>query len=125
LMQEPISSEIQDGTLSIRILEEDPICTLSLFGELDLANAATLAAQLERSTADELILDMSKLEFIDSTGIALLVGAHRRLNGDGEVRFRLVASESTSVRRVLGLTGLDSELPFSENGHLKPDPGPA
>ena len=91
-MQEPISPEIQDGTLSIRILEEDRVCTLSVLGELDLANAATLAAQLEQRTAGDLVLDMSELEFIDSTGIALLVATHRRLNGDGAVRFKLVGS---------------------------------
>jgi anti-sigma B factor antagonist len=124
-MQEPISPEIQDGTLLVRILEEDGVCTLSVVGELDLANVATLAAQLEQRTAGNLVLDMSELEFIDSTGIALLVATHRRLNGDGAVKFKLVGSRSPSVRRVMALTGLDTELPFSGDGHLEPDPGTA
>ena len=68
---------------------------------------------------------MSELEFIDSTGIALLVATHRRLNGDGAVKFKLIDSESPSVRRVMALTGLDAELPYSGNGHLQPDPGTA
>jgi anti-sigma B factor antagonist len=124
-MQESISPEIQDGTLSIQVLEEDSSRTLSLVGELDLANAATLAAELEGHSRGDLVLDMSRLEFIDSTGIALLVATHRRLNCNGEVRFRLIGSESTSVCRVMKLTGLDAELPFSDDGHLKPDPGTA
>jgi anti-anti-sigma factor len=82
-MQEATPPEIKDGTLSIRIIEEDSVRTLALAGELDLANTATLAAQLDEATAGVLILDMSELEFIDSTGIALLVATHHRLNGNG------------------------------------------
>jgi len=123
-MQKPIPPEIQDGTLSIRILEEDSGRKLALIGELDLANAETLAAQIEQERVGELVLDMSELEFIDSTGIALLVATHRRLN-DGEVRFRLIASASPAVKRVMALTGLDAELPFSVDGHLEPDAGAA
>jgi anti-anti-sigma factor len=103
--------EIQDGTLSIRIVEEDSVRTLALAGELDLANSASLAARLEEPVAGELVLDMSELEFIDSTGIALLVATHRRLNGNGAVGFRLIGSDSLAVRRVMALTGLDAEMP--------------
>jgi len=123
-MPDQIPPEIQDGTLYIRILEEDSVRTLSLVGELDLANAETLAAQLEQAAVGELVLDMSELEFIDSTGIALLVATHRRLN-DGVVRFRLISSASPAVQRVMALTGLDAELPFSNDGHLKADAGAA
>jgi anti-anti-sigma factor len=112
-MLEPSPPEIQDGTLSIRIIEEGSVRTLALGGELDLANSGTLAAQLEQRLSGELVVDLSELEFIDSTGIALLVATHRRLNDGDEVRFRLVASEAPAVQRVMRLTGLDSELPFS------------
>jgi anti-anti-sigma factor len=124
-MHEQTSFEIQDGTLSLRVLEEGTRRVLSLAGELDLANAGTLAAQLEQGTEGEVVLDMTELEFIDSTGIALLVATHRRLNRAEEVCFRLVGSESAAVRRVMALTGLDAELPFSGDGHLEPDPGAA
>jgi anti-anti-sigma factor len=117
-MQEATPPEIQDGTLSIRILEEDSVCTLVLAGELDLANTATLAAQLDERTAEKLVLDMSELEFIDSTGIALLVATHRRLNRSGAVRFRLIGSESLAVQRVMALTGLEAELPSGESREM-------
>ena len=115
-MQEPTPPEIRDGNLSIRILEEDPVRTLVLAGELDLANCGSLAAQLEQETDGDLVLvlDMSGLEFIDSTGIALLVATHRRLNTDGTVRFRLIGSESLAVKRVMALTGLEAELPSGD-----------
>jgi anti-sigma B factor antagonist len=93
--------------------------TLALEGELDLANAATLAAELERAESDAaaITLDMRRLEFIDSTGIALLVSAHRRLNQAAE-RFQLVPSRSEAVKRVLGVTGVSAKLPF-----VSPDDG--
>ena len=112
-------SEIRDGTLAVRTSHEDSVWTLSLSGELDLANTETLAGELEKAECDGaglIVLDMTSLEFIDSTGIALLVSTHRRLNGDTEC-FQLVGSEGTAVRRVMELTGLNTELPFaSPNG---------
>jgi anti-anti-sigma factor len=113
-MPEPTPSEIQDGTLTLRVATEDGACVMSVAGELDLANAETLRDALERAAGDcEIVLDMSELEFIDSTGIALLVAMHHRRNRDGEVGFRLIASENASVQRVMAVTGLDAELPFS------------
>ena len=118
-MQEATPPEIQDGTLSIRIIEEDSVRTLALAGELDLANTGTLAAQLDQRTEGELVLDMSALEFIDSTGLALLVATHRRLNGNGAVGFRLIGSESLAVQRVMALTGLESELPSGDDREMR------
>ena len=117
-MSEANPPEIRDGTLSIRIIEEDSVRTLAIAGELDLANTPTLAAQLDRGAAGELVLDMSELEFIDSTGIALLVATHHRLNGNGAVGFRLIGSESLAVQRVMSLTGLESELPSGQDREM-------
>lgn len=102
--------ETQDGTLRLRASESDSCCTLALSGELDMSNTAAFAGELARleETGAVLELDLSKLEFIDSTGIAILVGAHQRL---GE-RLVIVRSESPGVRRVFSLTGLDEQLRF-------------
>jgi anti-sigma B factor antagonist len=110
--------EIIDGTLRIRLLAEGPRQTLAVAGELDLANAATLEAELQRAAdggAEAITLDLRELEFIDSTGIAVLVAAHRRLN-DGASRVRLVHSDAPAVRRVIRITGLERELPFMAGG---------
>jgi anti-sigma B factor antagonist len=113
-MQEQTPAEIHDGTLTVRVGRDNSAWTLALSGELDQANTLTLAGELERAErngAGMIVLDMTDLEFIDSTGIALLVSTHRRLNGDSEC-FRLVGSEGEAVRRVMALTGLDDGLPF-------------
>jgi len=122
-MHESTPSEIQDGTLSLNVVEGDGVCTISVAGELDLANADTLGHALERVGDDEIVLDLSELEFIDSTGIALLVAAHHRLNRNGDVGFRLIPSEDPSVCRVMALTGLDAELPISRPGRGTPQAG--
>jgi anti-anti-sigma factor len=108
--------ELSNGTLAIEVLPNGSEHTLSLVGELDLANAETLATALEDAESIEattVTVDMTALEFIDSTGIAVLVAAHRRMNEDGEsLRLRLVPSKAMAVQRVMTLTGLDETMPF-------------
>jgi anti-sigma B factor antagonist len=109
--------EVRDGTLTIRLSEDATGCTLALAGELDLANAETLADMLEhvRTGGGPVRIDLSRLEFIDSTGIALLVATHRKFAGGD--RLSLVRSRTMAVRRVMTLTGLDAALPFTPNGY--------
>jgi anti-sigma B factor antagonist len=107
---EPRTRETQDGTLTLRVTEGEPLCKLALGGELDMSNAPAFSAELLRLEASgtSLEIDLSRLEFIDSTGIAVLVGAHQRL---GE-RLQLVRSDAPAVERIMSLTGLDRELNF-------------
>jgi anti-anti-sigma factor len=106
--------DISDGTLAVRTSTEGDTCRVALRGELDLANAATAEAALEEALGGEqqVLVDLSELEFIDSTGIALLVSALTR-DGDG-AGLRFVPSRSPAVTRVLELTGLADRLPFDE-----------
>lgn len=108
--------EVRNGMLTLRVSVAAQVQTVVLVGELDMANASTLASELENleaSTGDEPItIDMRELEFIDSTGIAVLVAAHRRANAGGETRLRFIRSKATGVQRVMDVTGLEKELPF-------------
>jgi anti-anti-sigma factor len=116
-MESETPAEIQDGTLTVRRLPEASTCRIELAGELDLSNCKCLAGEIEkaeRDGAEEIALDLTELEFIDSTGIALLVSAHHRLN-DGAERLRLIGRGGPEVQRVLSLTGLDAALPFVES----------
>jgi anti-sigma B factor antagonist len=109
--------ERRDGPLLIRAEEaENGGQILGLAGELDIENAETLAAEIARTNVldgGSLTIDLRELDFIDSTGIALLVSVFRRFNADG-TRLQLVPSRSEAVRRVMELTGLDRTLPFVE-----------
>jgi anti-sigma B factor antagonist len=107
--------DIADGTLVVRVEKQQGTHTIALCGELDLANAATAEAELKASletAGTEVIVDMRELEFIDSTGIALLVATLGH-NGD-EARIRFIPSSSPAVTRVLDLTGLAERLPLAE-----------
>lgn len=76
-----------------------------LVGELDISNADSLAAVLDRAAQEEgdITLDLSELSFIDSSGIRVLLRAMDQLNGKGKI---VILSPTSSVRHVLSLMGL-------------------
>lgn len=109
-------TEIRDGTLVVRPHSAEDGRRLELSGELDMANAATLEREIQRAESDShgsVTIDMRALDFIDSTGIAVLVAAHKRLGGEG--RLRLLRSSAPAVKRVMEVTGLETKLPFVES----------
>ncbi|MCC6830556.1 MAG: STAS domain-containing protein [Thermoleophilia bacterium] len=82
---------------------------LRLTGELDLATAPEVLAAVEAATCDggpsRLVLDMSGVSFIDSTGVRTLLEANRVAGND----LSLLAP-SPAVTRVLELTELRGHL---------------
>jgi anti-anti-sigma factor len=78
-----------------------------LIGELDISNADTLGALLDREVQSDgdITLDLSELTFIDSSGIRVLLKAMDSLNGKGML---VLSSPSSSVRHILSLMGLNS-----------------
>jgi anti-anti-sigma factor len=80
-------------------------------GELDVASGPTLEEELARAEGSEaqlVILDLRELEFIDSTGLGILIKAHQPAETTGR-RFAVVRGPS-QVQRLLGLTGLEERL---------------
>lgn len=94
---------------------EDGIRVIEVRGELDLSTASELEGPLEDaiSSSDAAVLiDLTACEFIDSTGIALIVRAWQRAaNGDGGGRV-VICSCNDQVRRVLEITGLELSIPI-------------
>lgn len=87
--------------------------TVPLNGELDFATAFDVEMKLEQAIrdADEVVVDLSQLDFIDSTGIRTLLEAHQAARRDG-VTLRLLPGPD-AVQRVFEMTGLLDELPFA------------
>lgn len=82
---------------------------LALSGELDLASGPALEQELEKvSSSESVIVDLRDLEFIDSTGLSVLVKAHQRAQETGR-EFGLVKG-SAQVQRLLDLTGLADRI---------------
>ena len=102
---------VEDAPLSINVVREQGVLTLEVFGEVDLANADTLDAALvraESSDADQIVLDLGGVGFIDSAGLRVLVLATQRSARDSD---RLGIIRGTGqVSRILALTGIDSAL---------------
>jgi anti-sigma B factor antagonist len=95
---------------------EDGIRVIVVRGELDLSTAPELEEPLEQavSTGDaSILIDLSACEFIDSTGIALIVRAWQRLDGNGNRV--VICSANDQVRRVLEVTGLELSIPIHDN----------
>lgn len=93
----------------VEVEEEGRARVLKLHGELDLASSAVLEQELEKPPAAELVIvDLSDLDFIDSSGIGILVKANQAASDQGR-RFALVKGGG-QVAQLLELTGLTGEL---------------
>jgi anti-sigma B factor antagonist len=95
---------------------DDGVRVVAVRGELDLSSAPDLEPALEEAVAAgdaSVLIDLSECEFIDSTGIALIVRAWQRIDraADGEGEGRLViCCDNQQVRRVLEITGLEHSI---------------
>ena len=83
------------------------LTTIRLAGELDLACAHELREAL-RGIDGDAVLDCSELSFIDSTGLSVLLGGHRRFEAEGN-RLQLVGV-TQAVHRTLQVAGIDQVL---------------
>ncbi len=93
-------------------------------GELDLASGPALEEELARlwdSGTARLVVDLRELEFMDSTGLSILVKAHQRATDDGR-EFGLVRGPQ-QVQRLLDLTGVAERLKLVDTPEqfLSPD----
>ncbi len=95
--------------LSIELGTEEGSETLvfKLRGSLDLATAPTVRVALTEAAEQgrhDLTVDLTRLEFLDSTGLGVLIGAHRRAAESGAL-LRLIVSDGP-ISRLLNITGL-------------------
>ena len=93
--------------LSIHVRVSGGMHVFELTGSLDIATAPTVRAELLEASErgdHRLVVDLTKLEFLDSTGLGALIGAQRRANEVGG-ELRLVVKEGQIVR-LMRITGL-------------------
>ena len=82
---------------------------IALEGRLDTMTAPELEAELNQSmeSADSLTLDFSKLEYISSAGLRVLLSAHKAMSGKGGMK---VIHVNEIVREVFEVTGFTDIL---------------
>ncbi|HEV7805948.1 MAG TPA: STAS domain-containing protein [Solirubrobacteraceae bacterium] len=103
------------GSLSICSQRDGDTHTIGVDGEIDIASAGHVEQELmhvEATDAREILLDLSALKFIDSTGIRMLVMAEARSRADSN-RLQL-RRPPDSVLRVLRIAGIEERLPFAD-----------
>ncbi len=86
-------------------------------GELDIAGARAMGERIHDAvpiSARTLVVDFSELDFIDSSGIAMLFGLARRL-GSRRQELRVVVDSGKPVSRVLQIVEFDRAAPVHES----------
>jgi anti-anti-sigma factor len=105
----------EQGDLTLRSERVGAVHTISVDGELDLATCDAAEQELlrvEGTDAAAIVLDLSGLTFMDSTGVRLVMAANARSRADAN-RLRLVRGPR-AVQRVFELCGVVELLPFAE-----------
>jgi anti-anti-sigma factor len=97
---------------SISAAESDGRAHLTLRGELDLATAPDLEQLVyERIDAgQEVVVDLRALEFMDSSGIRVLVAGHARAGRAGTRLVVVRPAVGSAVAKIVEVSGLDGEL---------------
>lgn len=98
---------VNPGELLVRVSGAEPAYEIQLLGELDMSTAPQLREELARLASDgatQVTVDLSELQFVDSTGLSVLIGGLKRLREQGgDMALR---SPTPGTRRVLEITGL-------------------
>jgi anti-anti-sigma factor len=105
-VQSNFKVEVHDGGAAV----------VDVTGELDLASSPMLEQELESSavaSASLVIVDLRQLEFMDSTGLSVLVRAHQRALESGK-RFAVIKGPQ-QVQRLLTLTGVAERLELADS----------
>jgi anti-sigma B factor antagonist len=101
--------------LVVRAEERGGWALVHASGDLDLTTAPRLrgvVVDLVVGGQPRVVLDLQAIDFIDSTGLGVLVGLLKRTRGQGgDLR---IVSTRPSLRKVLELTGLDHALPLAD-----------
>lgn len=89
---------------AFEVVHDDGVHVITLHGDLDLANARRVRDVLVDVAGSTVVVDLADLGFLDSSGIAALLGARSRILASGN-QFQVRGARGI-VRRVLEVTGL-------------------
>jgi len=113
----PAQGSRHEGTseidLTVRSRVADGWTVLSVEGEVDLYSAPVLrdaALAATESGVDHVVLDLTAVPFMDSSGLGVIVACLKRLREIGG-ELALVSPPSSPPTKLLSLTGLDHAIP--------------
>jgi anti-sigma B factor antagonist len=105
-----------------RAMDGDATVVIGVVGELDLADEARMDLAVDFVVGlriPNVVLDLSRCEFVDATGLRMLLRAQHRIDRSGATL--AVLSPLPRVRRVMDITGVSDRLPMVDGR----EPGPA
>jgi anti-sigma B factor antagonist len=105
--QETEHSVLPDGMFEVQSVQVgDDLCVL-VSGELDLSSADKLEEAIrvaEKTTVRAIVIDLTNLRFMDSSGLNVVLNAHTRSRQDGD-RIRFLPSKYDAVRQLVAVKG--------------------
>jgi anti-sigma B factor antagonist len=118
---DPVPRRPQDAPtsmlLDLHVTTAGRYTVVDVAGVIDVASAPELRDCLNQTInagSRQLVVDLRQVSFMDSEGLGVLVGAHRRLLGHQhhDRSIHLVCAANGLVARILRLTGLDRVFPL-------------
>jgi anti-sigma B factor antagonist len=100
--------------LVVQVEEREGWAVARASGDLDLTTAPRLRDRLVQVVVGgqpRIVLDLQAVDFVDSTGLGVIVGLLKRTRSHGG-DLRLVSTRE-GLRKVLALTSLDHALPLA------------
>jgi anti-sigma B factor antagonist len=113
-----MASVDEPGHLEFAVTREDldDAVVVAVRGDVDVATSPTLRAELHQAISggrNRVVVDMSGMDFIDSAGLGVLIGALKRAR-EADIGMVLKGLQS-SPRKVLSITGLDEVFDIDES----------
>ena len=102
-----------DDALAVHESDVEGVRLLEVFGELDLATAPRLCARLDTARSERvrrLVVDLTGVDFCDSTGLRALMGASTELRHAGG-RLAVALLPQGAVARLFDVAGIRESLP--------------
>jgi anti-sigma B factor antagonist len=102
-----------DEALTIEVRHEQGYAIVTAIGEIDISTVSWLRERLFELAASgrPLVVDLDRVSFIDSAGLAALVGAAKRTDVHSGSLY--VACDRPKIRKLFRLTGLDRRIPLA------------
>jgi anti-sigma B factor antagonist len=101
----------------VELEEQDDVVLAHVSGELDIAGAGRIGSEIGEAvpaSARGLVVDLTALEFIDSSGVSMLFRLVRRLSARRQ-SLAVVSRPSGPVARVLEVVEFENAAPVEES----------
>ena len=106
---------------NLAVAQEGNAVVVALAGEIDHHNASGLRADIDKLIYEErppkMVLDLANIEFMDSSGLGLILGRYAKVNQLGGRL--IVTNPDPCVERIFALAGTNRLITINKNEVIK------